>query len=111
MLSNPDAFVDFALSICQNADRIWDSADFRLKIKLQKVLFPEGFAYDIDKHEYRTQNLNIIFTSINWLSTTTKEKETNASGKNVNRSALVAPIEQMWNFFIEDFMYTRISAL
>lgn len=62
--SNLEIAVKKGLKIAQNIGQLWVSSDFDQKTKLQKLVFPEGIAYDRQKNEFRTFRVNTIFSLI-----------------------------------------------
>jgi len=67
-LSNPEKFIDFSLSLCQNLSKTWASGDLDKKLKFQKILFPDGLAYDLQNHTYRTSRINSVILQISQLA-------------------------------------------
>ena len=90
-LSNHEKFIDFSVSMCQNLSKIWASSTLDNKMKMQKVLFPEGLTYDYPNQVYRTKRVNSIILCIAQLARVSGEnKERNCSSIESN-SAQVAP--------------------
>jgi hypothetical protein len=49
--SNLENAIKKGLKIAQNIGQLWVSSDFDNKTKLQKLVFPEGIAYDRQKKQ------------------------------------------------------------
>ncbi len=62
--SNLKKVIDFAVIICQNPFRIWESADLNGKRIFQNLLFPEGIRYNREFDEVRTPRINSFFSPI-----------------------------------------------
>ena len=60
-LSNPSEFIEFAVSLSQNLDIAWLSADNFTRSKLQRIVFPDGIIYDRPTTSYRTIKVNSLF--------------------------------------------------
>jgi site-specific DNA recombinase len=76
-LSNLEKYVAFSLKMCSEMGKMWVSGDYHAKQKLQKLVFPEGVAYDKENDDYRTQKANLVFTLITSLSTPCGPKNKN----------------------------------
>ena len=53
-----------ALELCLNLATVWRKGSIGIKEKLQKLLFPEGLAYDKEIRAFRTQTPNSIIAQI-----------------------------------------------
>ena len=62
--SNLENAIKKGFKIAQNIGQLWVSSDFDNKTKLQKLVFPEGIAYDRQKNKFRTFRVNTIFSLI-----------------------------------------------
>lgn len=49
----------YTCNAVRNIDKIWDSGDLELKQRLQKLIFPKGVSYDLDK--FRTAEISSLF--------------------------------------------------
>ncbi len=90
-ISNPNKFVDFALKLSQDLNKIWDSGNNQIKQAIQKLVFPTGISFDTATMNYRTNSVNGLFASIAGLARVLGENEKGFSGENPNLSALVVP--------------------
>ncbi|MEM7039861.1 MAG: recombinase family protein, partial [Bacteroidota bacterium] len=57
-LSNPKELIRFATEIAVNLAKMWDSATYNMKQRIQEMVFPEGMSFCKEKHIYRTNRLN-----------------------------------------------------
>lgn len=90
-ISNPHKFVDFALKISQNLNKIWDSGNTQIKQAIQKLVFPKGISFDTATMNYRTNSVNGLFASITGLARGLGGNEKGFSGENPDLSVLVVP--------------------
>jgi site-specific DNA recombinase len=67
-LSNPSELINFAMQLSLKASSTWDVGDFYQKQRLQKLIFPAGIWFDAKNNEYRTTEINPIFSLIRQLS-------------------------------------------
>ena len=90
-ISNPNKFVEFALNLSQNLNKIWDSGNYQIKQAIQKLVFPTGLSFDTATMNYRTNSVNGLFASIAVLARVLEGNEKGSSGENPHLSALVVP--------------------
>ena len=76
-LSNPLHFINNSLKICSNLSELWVFADYDLRRKVQKILFPRGLFYDRKKEQYRTEDVNVIVQLTQYLSGDWNKKNRN----------------------------------
>ena len=74
--SNLEIAIKQGLKIAQNIGQVWASSDFDNKTKLQKLVFPEGIAYDRQKNKFQTFRVNTIFSLIADVARVSKTKKT-----------------------------------
>ena len=67
-ISNHTDMIRNALEFCRKLPSIWASGGMRIKEKLQKLLFPDGLAYDRVNGVFRTNTVNSIIAVIARLS-------------------------------------------
>lgn len=77
--SNLEIAIKKGFKIAENIDLVWASSDFDHKTKLQKIIFPEGIAYERQNHRVRTFRVNTIFSLIADIVRVSEQK------KSVNR--------------------------
>lgn len=53
-----------ALQLISDLDNIWNQSDFRLKIRLQKLIFPDGVIYDKKSNKLKPVQISPIFSFI-----------------------------------------------
>ena len=73
--SNLEIAIKKGLKIAQNIGQVWVSSDFDNKTKIQKLVFPEGIAYDRQKNEFRTFRVNTIFSLIADVARVSEQKK------------------------------------
>ncbi len=61
-LSNLDKLLDFSTKTSTNLLNIWENEDYDKKVKIQKLVFPNGIKYNRKKELYRTEKINSIFS-------------------------------------------------
>jgi site-specific DNA recombinase len=54
-LSNSEMFINEAIDIARNIQYYWDSSDLETKLKLQKIVFPEGLIIIPSTRSYLTR--------------------------------------------------------
>ncbi len=57
-----------AIGLCLNLATVWRKGSIGIKEKLQKLLFPEGLAYDREIGVFRTDTINSVIAAIAHLS-------------------------------------------
>ena len=62
--SNLKKVINYAVDLCQNPLKIWDSSDLTGKRAFQKLLFPEGIYYNRELDRVRTTRINSFFSPI-----------------------------------------------
>ncbi len=62
--SNLKKVVDYAVDLCRNPLKIWDSSDLNGKRVFQNLLFPEGIYYNRELDRVRTSRINSFFALI-----------------------------------------------
>ena len=79
-LSNIDKIAEHAIVISSQLSSLWDNGDYKQKVDIQNLLFPEGVLWDKVNQNYRTIKLNSVFSIINSLPSkyeAGKEKDDN----------------------------------
>jgi site-specific DNA recombinase len=90
-LSNSDKLINYSVEMCQKLSQLWVSNDLTGKIKLQKMIFPEGVEYDLENRTYRTRRVNTLILQIAQLARVSDEKKARNSASEEQNSARVAP--------------------
>ena len=70
--------------------KMWVLGDYHTKQKLQKLVFPEGVAYDKENNDHRTEKVNSVFVLIKSFSGSCGAKNKRPISVSANRSGLVA---------------------
>lgn len=63
-ISNHREMIKKAIELCLNLATVWRKGSISIKEKLQKLLFPEGLAYDRQIGAFRTDTINSIIAVI-----------------------------------------------
>lgn len=66
--SNLDKMLQSASKLSSNLLNIWNLSDYIGKVRLQKLVFPEGLRYNHENHELRTLKINPILSAITSIS-------------------------------------------
>ena len=67
-ISNHREMLKKAVEFCRNLRTVWLKGSIKIKEKLQKLLFPEGLAYDREVEAFRTDKINSVIALIARLS-------------------------------------------
>lgn len=67
-ISNHKEMIKKAIELCLNIATVWRKGSISIKEKLQKLLFPEGLAYDKQIGAFRTDTINSVIAVIARLS-------------------------------------------
>ncbi len=90
-LSNSEKLINFSVQICQNLSQLWFSGDLSNRVKLQKMVFPDGIEYDLENRCYRTKRVNSLIAQITHLARVSGENKKRNSASALQNSAQVAP--------------------
>lgn len=90
-LSNSEKLINFSVQICQNLSQLWFSGDLSNRVKLQKMVFPDGIEYDLENRCYRTKRVNSLIAQISHLARVSSENKKRNSASALQNSAQVAP--------------------
>lgn len=66
--SNLENFVDAAVENAGNLVKMWQNLDYTGKVRLQKLVYPDGILYEPKTHTVRTLSVNPIFSAITSIS-------------------------------------------
>jgi site-specific DNA recombinase len=67
-ISNPEIYFKAAMIVSEKLTSLWGKSGIGVKERLQKLVFPEGLAYDREKGAFRTPKVNLIFELISYFS-------------------------------------------
>jgi len=62
--SNLSNYINISLEISSKLNEMWKSSGSETKEKLQNLIFPEGIVDDKVNKEFRTNNVNSVFSLI-----------------------------------------------
>jgi site-specific DNA recombinase len=108
--SNLNNYIDKVLQFVENLPKLWENLDYIGKVRLQKLLFPQGLRYLPEKHEVRTQTVNPIFSAIASISTTLNAKKSPGKHDFDPKDQSVYPVFQSSNFFWENLEEIALKA-
>jgi DNA invertase Pin-like site-specific DNA recombinase len=100
--SNLKKVINFAVEICQNPFKIWESADLNGKRIFQNLLFPEGIYYNHEFDAVRTPRVNSFFAPIPEIAEVLEGHKKRDSIKIDKIPALVNPTVQNSNHLIAE---------
>jgi len=63
-ISNLTEAIEDTLVFCRELNTVWASGSIKIKEGLQKLIFPNGIAYDRESDAFRTPEVNFIFQLI-----------------------------------------------
>ncbi len=89
--SNLKKCLKLVLDFCSNPLLLWESSDIERKIRLQKLIFPEGISVIKQKQEVLTTRINSLFAPIVEISRELRENKKGQSIKNNQLSFRVTP--------------------
>ena len=78
--------------MCQNLSKMWGSSTLSNKMKLQKIVFPDGLSYDYSNQAYRTTRVNSIIAQISHLAKVSDENKKGNCSDIENNSPLVPKV-------------------
>ena len=88
-LSNIDEVASHACVIASQLDTLWENGDFKTKVDLQNLLFPEGVLWDRNIGDYRTEKTNSVFETIKRISINYDYEQTKSDLDLPSKSLLV----------------------
>ena len=68
-LSNEKKYIADVISMSCKLGTLWQEGDFRIRQKLQNLVYPDGILYDKHLGSYRTENENEVFRIFRSIST------------------------------------------
>lgn len=89
-ISNHDEVIKKCISVSQNLSKYWVSGDVNTKIRIQKIVFPNGIEIDSKNRQYLTKEVNAVFAIIPDLSKETEGQKKDASSNLPDASVIVA---------------------
>ena len=87
-LSNPSDTISKTAKMVSKINYLWDSRGYIKKRKLQELVFPKGIIYDREIDDYRTIEVNEIFSAIGSFSSDSGNKKGGQSKNFLDLSAL-----------------------
>jgi hypothetical protein len=53
--------IEYAINFMENVDKQWSDASFDLQQKFQKMIFPNGIAYDGENRSFGTSEISVLY--------------------------------------------------
>jgi site-specific DNA recombinase len=74
-ISNLEEKLNQAVAFSSKLNTVWSSSSFSQKERIQKLIFPQGVVYDFENEVFRTQEVNLVFHTISYLSGNCEDSE------------------------------------
>jgi site-specific DNA recombinase len=87
-VSNLDECIDIAVDLAVNIPKMWLSASYHIKQRLQFLLFPEGISYNRETDQSRTPRINSVFLYLAYLKQVMLKQERGIPALQLNYSSL-----------------------
>ncbi|CAN5412612.1 hypothetical protein BH10BAC1_BH10BAC1_21680 [soil metagenome] len=84
-ISNLDNYVQLSVDVVQNISKYWRNNNLEIKKRIQQLIFPEGLSLDMQKRQYLTKKVNLVFELTCLLSSLSE-----GGKKNDNRNFLLS---------------------
>jgi site-specific DNA recombinase len=89
-ISNHSSHINSVIEVTKNISKIWTSGDIETKLRIQKLVFPEGIVINPKKRQYLTTKVNQIFSITSTIKRDEKDCESKKPTDDVDGSCLVA---------------------
>ncbi len=89
-ISNHISHIDSVIAVTENISKMWALGDIENKLRVQKLVFPEGIVIDPEEREYLTKKVNCVFSLTPAIKGDKKGLESKKPTDNVDGSSLVA---------------------
>ena len=107
--SNFSNYLELALENASNTLKMWHLLDYKGKVRLQNLVYPEGLVFDAENCTVRTKVVNPIFAVINSISTNIEEVNNNSTGSESENLHQVYSTFTSSNFFGEALEKTALT--
>ena len=74
-ISNLHELIKSTVELSSKLALVWDSSDFKIKEKLQNLIFPEGIVFERKNEAFRTPAVNSVFRAIADLNSVSGDNE------------------------------------
>lgn len=105
-LSNPQEFIDYSLKLMTKIGEIWNLSNNSRKLVLLSLVFPKGLSYSKDENSYRTPEVNQLFSLIDTLSISYKNKKGSQKSE-----SLIIETSSPQGINIEPLIFNQIKSL
>ncbi|WP_084127148.1 recombinase family protein [Flavobacterium terrae] len=89
-ISNHAKYIDSVVEVAKNIRKTWVSGDIENKLRVQKLVFPDGIVINPKKRQYLTKKVNQIFQLTSTISRDDKSTENKKPIDDIDGSCLVA---------------------
>ncbi len=100
--SNLSTFLDSAIQNAGNLVKMWQNLDYTGKVRLQKLVYPDGFLYQPETNTVRTLTVNPIFSAIASISQIFQSKSEDEKLAESEKLHSVYLMFGSSNFFLEN---------
>lgn len=107
--SNLSNYLQTALQNANNLLKMWHLLDYKGKVRLQNLIYPEGLVFDPENRTVRTKVVNPIFAVINSISTNIGEVNDNSTASESENLHQVNLTFASSNFFWENLEKTALT--
>jgi hypothetical protein len=56
--------IDYVANFMEEVDKQWEYADFDLRQRFQKMIFPHGIVYNSKQHRFGTKNISPMYSAL-----------------------------------------------
>ena len=82
---------------------LWNNGNYQDKVKLQKLVFPEGVLWDKVNESFRTLKINRVFDVIHSLTDNYNDKKERSDNEIAPLSHLVETLSGLSNKYVKDY--------
>lgn len=82
-LSNLEKTIPTVIATASKLKDLWHDSDYETKLKIEKLVYPNGVFWDKEKRNYRTENRNSVFNIMDKYSITYGDEKGTASSETV----------------------------
>lgn len=107
--SNLSLYIDKVLQIGQNLPKMWHLLDFDGKVRLQKLVYPQGLVYIPENKSLRTITVNPIFSAFSSISQISSSESSKDEKEKIEMSAQLYSSFTSSNFFWENLEKVAIE--
>lgn len=102
-ISNHEIFIDKSMNVLLNISKCWRNGDVENKIRIQKLVFPDGLSIKPKSRVYLTKKVNAVFELTSTITGGSEDNEKEKTHQNVDGLPLVAVKVEKSNQLIKDY--------